>query len=122
MAKRVLIVDDDPNYRILLRQSLERRGFLVEEAYGGREAYRCLVNSHFDLVIADFSMENMRGDELCRTIRQTEKFKNLPVLIIPGYDNFDKQWFMDRGATDVLYKPIEDAVLMDHIRRCLAQS
>ena len=66
MAKRILVVDDEPDIRDILRILLEGEGFEVEEANNGREALEKIQKRPPDLVITDYVMPEMDGEELCR--------------------------------------------------------
>ncbi len=115
--KRILIVDDELDYRILLRDRFEKMGYEVEEAFRADEAYDRLCRQSFDLLMVDFSMQDMRGDELCQKLRLEAKFKSLPIIIITGYSSFDEEWFIQKGASEVVYKPLELEKVLELVKR-----
>jgi CheY-like chemotaxis protein len=68
-AKRILVVDDDPLVCDSVRMMLAHDGHAVEMAMNGQEALQCFVKGKFDLVLIDYAMPGMRGDELALAIR-----------------------------------------------------
>ena len=80
--KSILLVDDEPNLRLLVGAVLRSRGFHVETAEDGFSALRQIANCVPDLIISDLRMPNMNGFELLAVVR--EKFPQLPVIAISG--------------------------------------
>ncbi|MDB6027776.1 MAG: domain S-box protein, partial [Verrucomicrobiales bacterium] len=78
---KILIVDDIPTNRKLLRVNLEGEGHLVVEAADGREALKVLYHETIDAVISDILMPNMDGFRLCQEIRASEKLRATPFVI-----------------------------------------
>jgi DNA-binding NtrC family response regulator len=83
MAKRILIVDDNPNMSSLLSEMLEVFDYDSVRASDGNEALRVLEDGNISMVITDMRMPNMSGLELVREVK--EKYPNLPVVLISGY-------------------------------------
>jgi CheY-like chemotaxis protein len=79
-GKRILIVEDQEPVRVCLRMMLELEGHQVTEASDGAEALKLFAISHFDLVITDFEMPVMKGNELAVSIKQLAP--SLPILMI----------------------------------------
>ena len=114
MSKRILVVDDDIFMTAHIRKMLEERGFEADEAFSGAEAQKKIEGSIFDLILLDYSMPNMKGDELCEWLRG-EKADKTPVIMITAFQNKDEAEFIDCGATSVMYKPIESEELFEKI-------
>jgi DNA-binding NtrC family response regulator len=117
---RVLLVDDEPDLRRLLRRSLVRAGFDVVEAGHGRAALELARESRFDVVITDVRMPSMGGLELLERLMLEEP--ELPVVLMSGSDELDsRQSAVDVGAFDYLPKPIEllhiQAVALEAVAR-----
>jgi len=107
---RVLVVDDDPDTRFLLRAALESAGFRVEEAPDGPEALTLLQvqDDPFDLVTLDLRMDRMDGLEVLRHIRTRMATATVPVVVATGSD--DPEVEMDlfaAGADDFVVKPVD---------------
>ena len=81
-AKRILLVDDEPNIRILLSSILQQAGYVVDVAEDGFTALRKIQQATPDLVITDLRMPNMNGFELLSVIRT--RFPKLPTIAISG--------------------------------------
>ncbi|HWS25988.1 MAG TPA: response regulator, partial [Xanthomonadales bacterium] len=84
--KRVLVVDDSISVRELERQLLAGRGFEVEVAVDGMDAWTRLRDENFDLLITDVDMPRMNGIELTRSIKQDPRLRSLPVVIVSYRD------------------------------------
>ena len=79
-GKRILVVEDQEPVRVCLRMMLELEGHQVTEASNGAEALKLFAISHFDLVVTDFEMPVMNGNELAVNIKQLAP--SLPILMI----------------------------------------
>ncbi len=77
------------------------------------------MNESFDLVLLDFAMREIRGDKICRLIREDEKSKDTPILFVTAYYNVGEEMFKTYGATDVIYKPVDHGELMEKIQKYL---
>jgi len=119
----VLIVDDEPFMRLLLRRFLEQEGYQIVEAQNGREALTVFNQMHPDIVLLDGMMPDMDGFECCTQLQLLESHKQTPVLMITGLED---QESVDRafavGAMDYVTKPIHWAVLRQRVKRLIHQS
>jgi len=80
---KILIVDDSPTMRRILVNTVIKAGFSdVKEAEDGKDALAKLLAGNFDLLMTDWNMPNMNGLELVTAVRQEDKFKNLPILMV----------------------------------------
>ena len=83
--KRVLIVDDEPDVRFILRHILERGGYEVDEAINGSAAIECLSRGpNPDLLITDLMMPVMDGNELIDRLRSDPKTAPIPIMSLTG--------------------------------------
>jgi len=82
----VLVVDDMPAIRRMLRQMLQHLGVRgdIEEAGDGLEAWETLQERSFDLVVCDINMPRMNGLDLLRSLRATDQYRTTPFLMISG--------------------------------------
>jgi CheY-like chemotaxis protein len=118
----LLIVDDIPTNRKLLRVTLEAEGHLVLEAADGVEALAVLEREKVDAVISDILMPNMDGFRLCHEIRKNGHFRTLPFIIYTStYTSpADTKLAQTVGADKYLTKPMPAQALMDALREAIA--
>ncbi len=117
-AAAILVVDDEPPIRRLLRTSLASQGFQVSEAADGRGALGEIERSHPDLVILDLGLPDMDGAEVIRTLR--DGGNAVPILVLSSRaDEKGKVEALDLGADDYVTKPFGTAELFARIRAAL---
>jgi CheY-like chemotaxis protein len=126
MAKRILIVDDDPDIRQSTRMVLTKAGYEVLEAAGRQEAERQLAAGKVDLIILDVMMETeTEGFHLAYQIRQDEKLKNIPILMLSCIEEKTGQTFQPKEADDFLpvdafmRKPLDPKELTTQVAKML---
>jgi CheY-like chemotaxis protein len=103
-APRILIVDDEPEVRILFEEALSQDGYYVTVAGTGRHALAVLRTSEFDLVVSDLSLPDLDGLALIGQIRS--EFPYIKILAISGYmAGLLPETVVRAGATDTLDKP-----------------
>jgi len=117
---RVLVVDDEPGIRKVVRDALERAGHEVEIAVDGEEAARLLEETGFALVITDLNMPKMDGRALVRLIR---KDSAVPILVLTvRQEEREKVRLLDAGADDYVTKPFGVEELLARARALLRRS
>lgn len=106
---RILVVDDEPDIRNVLRLLLTSRGYSVEEAANGREALERVQKNAYDLIILDIMMPEMNGVDACAALRE---ISSAPVLFLTAKDqDADKQEAFHSGGDDYLVKPFSNQEL-----------
>jgi two-component system, NtrC family, response regulator AtoC len=101
---RVLVVDDEKNFRRVIVQELQRQGFSVEEAAGGKEALERITREEFDVLILDLSMPGLGGMDLLRMVKELDN--PLEVIILTAHGTITTAVeAMKLGAYDFLSKP-----------------
>ncbi|WP_339166382.1 response regulator transcription factor [Brevibacillus sp. FSL L8-0520] len=116
MAK-LLVVDDDPHIRELVRVFLQNEGFDILEAPDGQEALAVMESDQADLVILDIMMPRMDGWELCRELR---KHYDIPLLMLTAKgETAQKIKGFELGTDDYLVKPFEPAELVVRVKALL---
>ena len=111
--KNILIVDDEPDIRAILRYNLEREGFAVTEAVDGNDALDKL-SKDLDLAILDIMMPGKDGYDVCRKIR--EQGNTLPIVFLTAMDReFDELKGLEVGADDYVRKPFSPKMLIARI-------
>ena len=119
-APTLLIVDDDPVVRSLMRDSLEDDGFTVIEAEDGIDACKRCETAVPALIVADAMMPTMDGFELCRVLREQVRTAQVPILMATGLDDSDSiARAYEVGATDFIAKPLNWLMLSQRIRYML---
>ena len=119
----ILIVDDDPSQRFLMRAALEHKGFEVIEAADGMEGYQLYEEHRPDLLLVDLMMPGMDGYELCRELRGHARSVNVPIVVTSGRDDIASIVdAYDAGATDFVPKPVNWLVLSHRLRYILRAS
>jgi DNA-binding response OmpR family regulator len=114
---RLLLVDDDPHIRELVRVFLSKEGFEVIEACDGVEALAMLDTSAPDMVILDIMMPNMDGWQVCKELRE---HYDLPVLMLTAIgETQQKIKGFELGADDYLVKPFEPLELVVRVKALL---
>jgi two-component system, OmpR family, alkaline phosphatase synthesis response regulator PhoP len=88
---RILIVDDEPQYRLLLRNVLQDEGYEVFDAADGDEAMTKMSRVKVDMIISDVYMPIMDGVKLHRTVREIPGYEKLPFLFVSAYDDHHTQ-------------------------------
>jgi signal transduction histidine kinase len=119
----ILIAEDHPTNRKLLRAQLEVEGHTVIETCDGAEALEALRHGGIDLLISDILMPNLDGYRLCHEIRTLESASHLPIILYTSTYNSqaDRDVAEIVGADLYLSKPAPHAVLMDAIERAMAR-
>lgn len=108
---RLLVVDDVANNREVLRRRLERLGYEVVEAEGGRRALDLVAEDGFDLVLLDTAMPEVDGLTVLREIRRNRSGAELPVIMVTAKATTeDIVTALELGANDYITKPVNLAV------------
>ena len=111
MASKVLLVEDDPNYRTVLALALELQGYLVRQVAGGMQAIEFLKCEQPDIIISDVIMPELSGLDLLRALKSDGM--DCPVVLVTAQGSIDLAVeAMRRGARDFVQKPWENARLL----------
>ncbi len=123
MSIKVLIVDDEPDIRDVLKITLEAEKYEVIEAENGEEAVKIITQKAPDLVLLDYKMPKMDGREVCRLIKKDILLRHLPIIMVTCKGEItDKVDGIDAGAADYIVKPFEPEELLAHIRMILRRT
>jgi len=119
-AGRILVVDDDPQIRRVMRVTLTGQGYEVDDAKSGDAALDKLRDERFDLVLLDMNMPGMDGLETCRAIRSQS---DIGIIMLTVRDTeADKVEALDAGADDYITKPYHPPELLARIRAALRRT
>ncbi len=120
MAKRVLIVDDEPRYLRLLEANLRTEGYEVVTAQDGQQAIETFSSQPIDLILLDIMMPRLDGFAACQRIRE---FSNVPIIILTAKgEEQDRVRGLDLGADDYLVKPFSATELLARVRAVLRRA
>jgi two-component system, OmpR family, KDP operon response regulator KdpE len=119
-AGRILVVDDEPQIRRVMRTALTAQGFEVNDARDGEEALEKVREERYDLVVLDINMPGIQGVEVCRSIRSSS---DVGIIMLTVRDaQADKVQALDAGADDYVTKPFSTPELLARIRALLRRN
>ena len=111
--RKILVVDDDPSIRNLLRQELETRGYIVSEAVNGQEAIAKVRESRPDLITLDIVMEGLSGYDVAAILKSDPATLDIPIIIVSVLD--DKTKGRHLGIDSYVTKPLDMPLLMREV-------
>ena len=119
-AGRILVVDDDPQIRRVMRVTLTGQGYEVDDVKSGDAALEKLRDARFDLVLLDMNMPGLSGIETCRLIRGQSEVAIVMLTVRDSEE--DKVAALDAGADDYVTKPYNAPELLARIRAALRRT
>ncbi|MCX5697945.1 MAG: response regulator [Candidatus Omnitrophica bacterium] len=123
MLTKILIVDDDPDIRDVLKLTLSEENYTVIEAQDGEEALKAINTKSPDLVLLDYKIPKMDGRQVCRQIKRDLLLRHLPIIMVTGKGDInDRVDGLDAGADDYVVKPFEPKELLARIRMVLRRT
>ncbi|HEV2264470.1 MAG TPA: phosphate regulon transcriptional regulator PhoB [Stellaceae bacterium] len=123
MRPAVLVVEDETALLTLLRYNLEKEGFTVSAAHDGEEALLQLKEAKPDAVLLDWMLPRVSGIEVCRQIRRTPAWRDLPVIMLTARgEEGDRVRGLDSGADDYVVKPFSPNELIARLRAVIRRA
>jgi CheY-like chemotaxis protein len=124
MPQTVLVIDDNNLIRVLASRLLSEAGFIPFVAPDGPSALLLLDAQAFDLIVVDFVMPEMQGDEFVRRVRRHKNLvvRRTPVLGLSGSHKDAETLFAKAGATAYVSKPLQEEHLLAAVRRLLRET
>jgi two-component system, OmpR family, response regulator len=120
MAHSILVVDDDPHIRDVVRFAFEKTGMAISIAQDGKDALRQFDGNVHDLVVLDIGMPEMDGLEVCRQIRKTS---DTPILFLSARDEeIDRILGLEIGGDDYVTKPFSPRELVARVNAILRRA
>lgn len=114
---KVLVVDDSPTERHVMKEFLLKQGYQVVIAETGEEGVEKAKQEMPDLIIMDVVMPGLNGFQACRAISKEDATKDIPVILCTTKNQeTDKVWGMRQGARDYVTKPVDQDALLQKIR------
>jgi two-component system alkaline phosphatase synthesis response regulator PhoP len=123
--KRILVVDDEPDFAAIVQKNLEKEGFETEVAYDGVECIEKVKQNPPDAIVLDVMMPEKDGYEACRELKADEKYADIPILLLTAVadhvssTHYSHRDGMSTEADDYLPKPASAADITDSIRSLL---
>jgi two-component system alkaline phosphatase synthesis response regulator PhoP len=123
MAFKILIADDEPDLRDMVRYNLEAAGYEVLVARDGVEAVSIAEEEQPHLIVLDIRMPRMSGLDVCRRIRKSRLVSNTPVIMLTALNQEqDEIGGLEAGADDYIQKPVSPKVLVTRIKARLRRA
>ena len=116
--KNILVIDDDPSIRSLLRQELEARNYVVREAENGQEAIAKVREQRPDLITLDIIMQGITGYDVAAILKSDPATLDIPIIMVSVLE--DKEKGLHLGIDSYVTKPLEMGVLMQEIEILLS--
>jgi len=118
LGEKILVVDDNVEFNDFIRRFLESKGFQVSIALNGKMAIEKILSDIPELVLLDLKLPDMPGEEVLKSIKETDK--DIAVVVLTGFGGEQVAVeMMRKGATDFLSKPIDHQVLLSSIKNAL---
>lgn len=118
---KILIVEDEPDMRLGLKDNLEFDGYVVDSAENGKEGYEKIIKNNYDLVLMDVMMPEMSGFEVCKQIRK-DGIKVPVILLTAKGEEIDKVRGLELGADDYITKPFSLRELLARVKAVLRRA
>jgi DNA-binding response OmpR family regulator len=120
MSAKVLVIDDEEDYRLIIRDIMSSAGFEVSSCADGQQGLEALAKQRPDLLIVDWMMPKMDGEAFCRAVRADEKFSDLPILMLTVRQTTEEELeALHFGVDDFLPKPFKSQELLARVRAVL---
>jgi two-component system OmpR family response regulator len=117
---KILVVDDDPHIREVIRVALKKAGMAVTEAHDGKEALVRFAGDRPDLIILDVGMPEFDGLDVCRQVR---KSSDVPILFLSAHDEeIDRVLGLEMGGDDYVTKPFSPRELVARVKALLRRA
>ncbi len=122
-AGRVLVVDDEPDVRRVIRMSLEKSGYDVLEADNGEQAITEINQGEnpllLDVIITDIRMPKINGVETIQYFQQ--QYPRVPIIVLTGFPDVEMaSGFLKKGVVDYLVKPVEKEKITNAVTKAMA--
>jgi DNA-binding response OmpR family regulator len=118
MATKILVVDDEPDVRDILKKKIESFGYSVSTAADGVEGLEAARREMPDLIILDVIMPNKDGFSMLKDLQADETTRKITVIMATAKGQMQDIYYgQDLGATDYLVKPIDFEKLLKYVRK-----
>jgi two-component system cell cycle response regulator DivK len=115
--KRVLLIEDNEDNRVLITRLLERSGFSVTFAATGRSGYEMAVDARPDFILLDIQLPDMDGIEVLTMLRDNPESKGIPVIAVTSLAmSGDRDRLLSKGCNGYIEKPIDPLTVVPEIQ------
>jgi two-component system alkaline phosphatase synthesis response regulator PhoP len=121
----ILIVDDEPDFVMMLKQTLQDEGYTVEVAYNGVEAIQKVKQSPPDAIVLDIMMPEKDGYEVCSELKNDDRYADIPIILLTAVSDhvsssqYSHSQALNVEADDYLFKPASFEEILASIRSLL---
>lgn len=124
--KRVLVVDDEPDFAAIVQGNLEKEGFKVEVAYNGTEGLEMVRSNPPDAIVLDVMMPEKDGYVVCKELKSDDQYRDIPIILLTAvashvtstrYTHYDG---MSTEADDYISKPASAEEITQSLKRLLS--
>ena len=123
MSLKILVVDDDPDIRDVLKLALAEENYTILEAADGQEALEIISSKPLDLVLLDYKIPKFDGRQVVQQVKSDLLLRHLPIIMVTGKGELeDKIVGLDAGADDYITKPFEPKEVLARIRMALRRT
>ena len=119
--KKILVIDDEPDIVAIIVFRLKKSGYDVVGVADVAEAFQKVKSDQPDLILLDFGLPCMPGEDLCRALKADPRYAKIPIIIISASSNELKERSLACGAEDYILKPYEFSGLLSKINKLLAK-
>ena len=120
--KKILVVDDEQEFRMMLRVRLEANGYEVSEAEDGAIGLEKARNTGPDLIILDVMLPKIDGYKVARLLKFDEKYRNIPIVLLTARSQqTDKETGMAVGGDAYLTKPYKSEDMLEIVAKLLSE-
>jgi DNA-binding response OmpR family regulator len=119
MAKKILIIDDEPDIMEVATARLRHAGYEIIEAVDAESGLLLLQNNTPDLILLDLLLPKMQGDELCKKLKSDDRYKNIPVILFTASAIRPRLpvELKKMGADGCIVKPFEPQELLNKVKK-----
>jgi two-component system alkaline phosphatase synthesis response regulator PhoP len=125
LQKRVLVVDDEPDFAAIVQGNLEKEGFQVDVAYNGVEGLQKVQSNPPDAIVLDVMMPEKDGYVVCRELKGDDKYCNIPIILLTAVAShvtstrYTHREGMATEADDYIAKPASAEEITQSLKRLL---
>lgn len=119
MAKKILIVDDEPDLLLMMSLRLQSAGYEAIKAASGEEALDVVKKTCPDLILLDLLLPKIQGEEVCKRVKADPKLKRIPIIVFTASITHIREKTEEMGADDYILKPFEPENLLFKIKKLI---